>query len=74
VRVATPSGKVGYVQDDTISTLYSDRVCFLKDAADVHAAAQPSSPVLEKVGSVLVRIMPDGPLPGAGDALPERPR
>jgi hypothetical protein len=30
---ASPSGKVGYVQDDTISTLDSDRVCFLKDAA-----------------------------------------
>jgi hypothetical protein len=40
----------------------------VKGSLDVHAAAQPSSPVLEKVGSVLVRIMPDGPLPGAGDA------
>jgi hypothetical protein len=44
----------------------------VKGSLDVHAAAQPSSPVLEKVGSVLVRIMPDGPLPGAGDApLPQ---
>jgi hypothetical protein len=28
----TPSGKVGYVPDDAISALESDRLCFVKDA------------------------------------------
>jgi hypothetical protein len=40
----------------------------VKGSLDVHATGQPRSPVIEKVGSVLVRIMPEGPLPGAGDA------
>ncbi len=40
----------------------------VKGALDVHATRQASSPVIEKVGSVLVRILPEGPLPGAGDA------
>jgi hypothetical protein len=44
----------------------------IKGSLDVHAASQPSSPIIEKVGSVLVRIMPGEPLPGAGDApLPQ---
>jgi hypothetical protein len=43
----------------------------VKGSLDVHAAGQPSSPVIEKIGSVLVRIMPEEPL-GAGDApLPQ---
>jgi hypothetical protein len=43
-----------------------------KGSLDVHVAGNTSSPVIEKVGSVLVRILPDGPLPGAGDApLPQ---
>jgi hypothetical protein len=49
-----------------------DWVFPVKGSLDVHAAGQTSSPVIEKVGSVLVRIMPEGPLPGAGDApLPQ---
>jgi hypothetical protein len=32
-----------------------------KGTADVHAAAQASAPVIEKLGSVLVRVMPDEP-------------
>jgi hypothetical protein len=44
----------------------------VKGSLDVHVAEQPGSPVIEKVGSILVRILPEGPLPGAGDApLPE---
>ena len=44
----------------------------VKGSLDVHAAGQPSSPVIEKIGSILVRIMPGEPLPGAGDApLPQ---
>jgi hypothetical protein len=36
------------------------------------ATGQPSSPLIEKIGSILVRIMPAEPLPGAGDApLPQ---
>jgi hypothetical protein len=42
----------------------------VKGSLDVHVARQPSSPVIEKVGSVLVRIMPEKP-PGAGDAPPQ---
>jgi hypothetical protein len=38
----------------------------VKGALDVHAAGQAGSPVVEKVGSVLVRVMPEGPPPGAG--------
>jgi hypothetical protein len=44
----------------------------IKGGLDVHAAGRANSLVIEKVGSVLVRIMPGGPLPGAGDApLPQ---
>jgi hypothetical protein len=44
----------------------------VKGSLDVHATGQPSSQVIEKVGSILVRIMPEEPLPGAGDApLPQ---
>jgi hypothetical protein len=48
----------------------------VKGALDVHAAGQASSPVIEKVGSVLVRVMPEGPPPGAGaggNAPPPKP-
>jgi hypothetical protein len=49
-----------------------DWVFPVKGSLDVLAAGQASSPVIEKVGSVLVRIVPEGPLPGAGDApLPQ---
>ena len=42
-----------------------------KGSVDVHAAAQASSPVIEKLGSVLVRVMPEEPPPGAqGNAPP----
>jgi hypothetical protein len=33
VRVATPTGKIGYVPLDAIAALASDQVCYLKDAA-----------------------------------------
>jgi hypothetical protein len=46
----------------------------VKGGLDVHAAGQASSPVIEKVGSVLVRVMPEGPPPGAGgNAPPPKP-
>jgi hypothetical protein len=49
-----------------------DWVYPVKGSLDVHTAGKASSPVIEKVGSFLVRIMPEGPLPGAGDApLPQ---
>jgi len=35
----------------------------LKDGLDVHAAAQASSPVIEKLGMTLVRVMPDSTPP-----------
>jgi hypothetical protein len=38
----------------------------VKGGLDVQAAGQAGSPVVEKVGSVLVRVMPEGPPPGAG--------
>jgi hypothetical protein len=42
-----------------------------KGSVDVHAASQESSPVIEKLGSVLVRVMPEEPPPGAqGNAPP----
>jgi len=42
-----------------------------KGSVDVHAANQASSPVIEKLGSVLVRVMPEEPPPGAqGNAPP----
>jgi hypothetical protein len=44
----------------------------VKGSLDVHATGQPRSSVIEQVGSILVRIMPEEPLPGAGDApLPQ---
>jgi len=36
---------------------------------DVHAAAQPSSPVIEKLGMVLVRVLPDQPQNSDAPAL-----
>jgi hypothetical protein len=46
----------------------------VKGALDVHAAGQAGSPVIEKVGSVLVRVMPEGPPPAAGgNAPPPKP-
>jgi hypothetical protein len=46
----------------------------IKGGADVHAAAQANSPVIEKLGSFLVRVMPEGPPPGAqGNAPPQGP-
>ena len=39
-----------------------------KGSVDVHAAAQASAPVIEKLGSVLVRVMPDEPPAGAQGA------
>jgi hypothetical protein len=45
----------------------------VKGSLDVHAAGQAGSPVIEKVGSVLVRVMPEGPPPGAGDGPPPKP-
>jgi hypothetical protein len=35
----------------------------LKDGVEVHAAAQPNSPVIEKLGLNLVRVMPDSGTP-----------
>ena len=45
----------------------------VKGGLEVHAAGQAGSPVIEKVGSVLVRVMPEGPPAGAGNAPPPRP-
>jgi hypothetical protein len=46
----------------------------VKGGVDVHAAAQANSPVIEKLGSILVRVMPEGPPPGAqGNAPPPGP-
>jgi hypothetical protein len=36
----------------------------LKDGVEVHAAAQPNAPVVEKLGMILVRVLPDS---GPGD-------
>jgi hypothetical protein len=33
LRVVTPSGKVGYVPEDAVSTLDSDQICYRKDAS-----------------------------------------
>jgi hypothetical protein len=41
-----------------------------KGTVDVHAAAQASAPVIEKLGSVLVRVMPDEPPAGAQGNAP----
>jgi hypothetical protein len=41
-----------------------------KGGVDVHAAAQASAPVVEKLGSVLVRVMPDEPPAGAQGNAP----
>ena len=45
----------------------------IKGAVDVHATAQPNSPVIEKLGSILVRVMPEGPPPGAQGNAPPQP-
>jgi hypothetical protein len=46
----------------------------VKGGLDVHAAGQASSPVIEKVGSVLIRVMPEPPPQGAGaNAPPPKP-
>jgi hypothetical protein len=34
VKVATPSGKTGYVQADTIAPLGNDQICYVKDGSD----------------------------------------
>jgi hypothetical protein len=39
----------------------------IKGSLDVRAAPQRSSPIIEKVGSVLIRIMLEEPNLGAGD-------
>jgi hypothetical protein len=52
------------------NTDFSDWGFPVKGSADVHAAAQASSPVIEKVGSILVRVMPDEPPPGAQGNAP----
>jgi hypothetical protein len=44
-----------------------------KGSLDVHAAPQPSSPIIEKIGSVLIRIMLEEPTLGAGDGPPPKP-
>jgi hypothetical protein len=44
-----------------------------KGAVDVHAAAAANSPVIEKLGSILVRVMPEGPPPGAQGNAPPPP-
>lgn len=33
IRVVTPSGKVGFVREDSISSLDTDQICYIKDAA-----------------------------------------
>jgi hypothetical protein len=46
----------------------------VKGGLDVHGAGQANSPVIEKVGSVLVRVMPEPPPSGAGgNAPPPKP-
>jgi hypothetical protein len=42
-----------------------------KPGIDVHASAQPSSPVVGKLGMYLVRVMPEAP--PAGDQAPQSP-
>jgi hypothetical protein len=39
----------------------------LNGGLDVHAAAQPSSPVIEKLGMILVRVLPDSSQPANPD-------
>jgi hypothetical protein len=34
VKVATPSGKTGYIQADTIAPLGNDQICYIKDGKD----------------------------------------
>jgi hypothetical protein len=34
VKVATPSGKTGYIQADTIAPLGNDQICYVKDGTD----------------------------------------
>jgi hypothetical protein len=45
----------------------------VKGGLDVHAAGQAGSPVIEKVGSVLVRVMPEPPPGGGANAPPPKP-
>ncbi len=45
----------------------------VKGALDVHAAGQGGSPVIEKLGSVLVRVMPEAPPPGPSANQPPPP-
>ena len=45
----------------------------IKGGADVHSAAQASAPVIEKIGSILVRVMPEEPPPGAQGNAPPPP-
>ena len=53
------------------STDFGDWGFPTKGAVDVHAAPQASAPVIEKLGSILVRVMPEEPPPGAqGNAPP----
>jgi hypothetical protein len=40
----------------------------LKPGADVHAAAQPNAPVIEKLGMNMVRVMPEAPAAGAPES------
>ena len=42
----------------------------VKGGLDVHAAGQAGSPVIEKVGSVLVRVMPEGRRPAPAPTRP----
>jgi hypothetical protein len=41
IRVVTPSGKVGYVQDALLSPLDVDQLCYVKDATIVRHDATP---------------------------------
>ncbi|MGE0563091.1 MAG: hypothetical protein AB7O50_01130 [Pseudolabrys sp.] len=34
VKIATPSGKTGYVQADTLAPLGNDQICYVKDGSD----------------------------------------
>jgi hypothetical protein len=49
----------------TTGTDFGDWGFPTKGSVDVHAAGQASAPVIEKLGSVLVRVMPEEPPAGA---------